>query len=311
MKVCVFAESIGVSVETENSYEGEDSMFNFLESNIPGYEEKVETDKLLTSLDDVVDVFADHLQDYLNDLLANICDRLGEEAKGVFSQKEIEQEIYSNTLASLEEVESDLYVVCRQQGDDSDEVLSSNKIPVLSFLYEQLEYGMLDSGWITPKVSQIVESRLFEFVKQSEWHIGIRSQDGEILENIDDWGRCEHVKDRLWRCQGTDYSPIVWYGPVNEKPIPEWTISTSTEEYDSNFWFQSSLSWQSCDVLEHLIKDYDLVLDIWYLAECGCWTPDMKDIIQKCPVEFEENDTLESFLCKADHIILQRIENVS
>ena len=116
------------------------------------------------------------------------------------------------------------------------------------------------TGDFDARLSKYVESCLLEFVENSTWHI----------EN-----------------------DCVWFGI--DKPFVAWQIYSETEPEDIAFWFESD-SWT---IMTHLGDFSDSFL-IWYTAECGCWTPDMSDISNSCPVQFEETDTIESILKKAE-----------
>ena len=98
----------------------------------------------------------------------------------------------------------------------------------------------------------------------------------------------EFVKSRSWHIE----KDCLWFG--GEDRLGSWRIDSATVQDDLAFWFE----YDSWTVMEWLGNFTECFL-IWYTAECGCWTPDMNEIREKCPIPFDKTDTVGSLIAKA------------
>lgn len=143
--------------------------------------------------------------------------------------------------------------------DDDGNVVATDTVGVVGVLIATLD-SVSGNGEFCACLSEYVDSCLYQFVGQSRWHI---------------------ERNRIW--YGLDGSP--------EKP---WMISADTTQDELGFWFE-------CDpwtIMDH-IGNFDEVFLTWYTAECGCYTPDVSEITDKCPIDINKNDTVDSILEKA------------
>lgn len=143
--------------------------------------------------------------------------------------------------------------------DDDGNVVGTDTVSVVEVLNAILDSVSGDAEF-DGCLSYYVESCLYAFVQNGTWHI---------------------EKDRIW------------FGP-DDKPVRLWTISSDTTQDELAFWFEDD----SDAILSH-IGDFDECFHIWYMGECACYTPEMIEIREKCPINFDKGDTVESILEKA------------
>lgn len=174
----------------------------------------------------------------------------------------VESEIYNRVCGNAKE-----YIISNQNRWTVECVLfddNCNAKQTELINVTELLLEMLDddssTGEFDARLSGYVESCLLEFVKNSTWHI----------EN-----------------------DCMWFGI--DRPLATWQINSEMDQTDLAFWFETD-AWT---IMSHLGDFSDSFL-IWYTAECGCWTPDISDISNSCPVQFEETDTIESILKNAE-----------
>lgn len=85
----------------------------------------------------------------------------------------------------------------------------------------------------------------------------------------------------------------IWFAPDGVVPKKQWVIDRNTTEDELDFWFTQD-TWE----LMEYVGDFSEVFLIWYCAECGYSFPDMDEIVESCPIEFNEEDTVQSILEK-------------
>ena len=161
---------------------------------------------------------------------------------------------------------------------DSDKVIESFDISGADILLKFLDDEASCSEFYA-KVSGYIEKSLELFVDHSRWHIGFAKKDGSIIE-------LSSAKEYTGNFD--DDIPLLWFGPTGKKPENIWTIKYGEEL--AYGWFTDD-QWS---VMEYLIEDCNDSFGICFLAECGRWLPDIKEILDACPIKFEFNDTIET-----------------
>ena len=224
--------------------------------------------------DDARDYFWDSLYEFYpeGELLTKISLEAAEKAFIAKTQENIEanREAFNITISLL---------------DDSKNVIESLLISGADILLSFLE-DESSSGEFYAKIGGYIEKSMELFVDSSVWHFGYINKDGIIIElrtATEYEGNFENER------------PILWFGPKDVLPEKIWTIKY--DEPLAEEWFYDD-QWA---LIDYLIDDCNDSFSIWYIAECGRWLPDMCEILQTCPIKFEEDETTETVRCKFEH----------
>ena len=213
-------------------------------------------------------------------------DILGDEnpiPQGSFDLKRESQAYYLKAKQGLNKYKPETNLLLTIYDDDN-KPIQSKRISFFKILDDMLEQIYGDCGW-DARLSGFIGARLMKFAQLSTWHYGLQKQSREIIEDISKWPK--PVRDENSYTWGNDLLPIMWFGLDSGKPDSNWILWHRRQKGLSNLW-SVSLPWEILEVLIANINDSFL---IWYTEECNCQTPDIKLILEKCPVALGNRKT--------------------
>lgn len=171
---------------------------------------------------------------------------------------------------------------------------------------EECEQGTIDGAQLALDMIRI-------FLQEGHWHYGLLSDDGTILENVDDWPSYPMQTDGriLWIKDGKEFTPILWFGIDGQQPIECWTLydrgnirdikvylchnGSVKQENWKHFWFCDfwSMDW-------NVIWNNDESAITWAFCECGMDEPEdeFQNVRNDCPIELANDDSTDEMLNK-------------
>lgn len=251
------------------------------------YNFSLETKQLCETIDDIEGQDIDFLSSLIPDALCEY----KVSPLGSFSEEEAGNIVYSAAENYLRSIEPSLYLTSKAI-DENGAITKKVNIPILDVALSYLENDRYDCVSCA-RVGAYVEACLLDFVAKGVWQVGGYSQDGAFV-NEEMLSHAE-VNDgaQTWTLNGKTYSPCIWYGQPNEKPVKRWLISNQMPNSALKFWFEA----ETWSVISEL-GDFDDSFLIWYTAECGYCAPDMDEIRDSCPVSLTKEDTVETIVKK-------------
>lgn len=246
---------------------------------IENYAKRYNTETI--DIGNVVDFIKDNESDAINDVLLDL-----------YSEGRLMESISYNAAraAFISETEEKIrfnsakYDIVITEINESEGCEKSVTISGANILLDVLEEKSND-GEFDAYISRYVERCLEAFVENSEWHYGYIEQNGAFIELSNS---TEYKGSQM---RGT---PILWFGPDGMQPNDKWSIKYDEEL--SYSWFES----EPWILVEYFLEDCAEGFLIWYTAECGCEAPDMEEIMKKCPIQFEKDDSIERVDKKID-----------
>lgn len=209
----------------------------------------------------------DDIGDVLRDNLENLLDGYFSEddvpAMGHICFDEVRTEVFGNGGISLnEEIEIFLAAV---SADGT--IIDSGKINVEDFLnLESEKERMMECGF-WDDTDEYIETALGKFTDTGDWHFGLYI-DGQFVEDAAKWPAAEIDGD------GEIMTPYIWFGNGYDR----WDLDGDNLEF-----------WQTGDPHE--------VVEYCYDAFAGCYggdIPGFDEVVERCPIAIEDNDTPES-----------------
>lgn len=160
-------------------------------------------------------------------------------------------------------------------------------------LYNNLLEGLLDGENLDIEICTLWSAQLQNFIDRGQWHVAMRAMDGVLIENVEDWPI--PVRDSkgvmVWRKDGIDYVPMMWYGLSDGEILPEWvvgangmdalvTIENGMGDYGGQYRIQG---------LEiNYLSLYDDGAGSWYFGSCGYEGADFSKVLDTCPINLVE-----------------------
>ena len=112
-------------------------------------------------------------------------------------------------------------------------------------------------------------------------------------------------KDGSWTdADGTVLQPYIWFGINCNEPEDLWSLHGDMSEEDIAFWFSE-------DPLEYIIENDEEIYSFFrgQAPKQEIDRPDMENILQKCPVSIDEEETPESIKEKIQQFFLEQYRN--
>lgn len=85
----------------------------------------------------------------------------------------------------------------------------------------------------------------------------------------------------------------LWFGIKERPPKEGWILDYKSTGW-SNFWYPED----ACDEWSSIVEDCNENLLVWMLYECGVELPDREEVLNKCPININENDDPKSLEIK-------------
>ncbi len=227
-----------------------------------------QTDFFCTTEEDVIKVIG---EDFSYEVINTAFETIEKYPLSVFDEMEVESYIYSHAEDYIRSRKNEL-VIESQHISDTGEVIKTFKISIENYILNRLEEDQIDCQ-SNCRVGQYIESCLSLFCDKASWHISIIDLSGNIVD-------LEETNRPV--CDSSNI--ILWFGVKRFGPQTPWIITNETS--DLSFWFERD-SWLFLEAISNM-EEGTL---IWYIYECGNWTPDIDLIRQKCPVSFSASDT--------------------
>ena len=174
-------------------------------------------------------------------------------------------------------------------------MVESMEIDIKAILQDMIDERNSCEQW-NCDIGGAVESLLDGFSAGGYWHAGFRTNAGKILLLDTTLPISFDKSSGQWKNDDEIVTPILWFG--YDEPMKLWTIDENIDAEGFLFWFVED----EYDSLHRVVLgSNDGCFDTWYFAECARAFPSIKDIMSRCPIAFEERDTLA--------MIKQRINN--
>lgn len=159
------------------------------------------------------------------------------------------------------------------------------EIDIKSVLKDLIESRSISEQW-NCDVGGRIEHLLNSFCINGSWHVGFKTPDGIIDIKEADPDISFDESSGQWMKAQIVCTPIIWFG--YDIPMTLWTIDENIDPQDYSFWFLT-------DYYNRVIPDFeDSDLETWYFWECGMSIPAISELMDKCPISFEPNDTQET-----------------
>lgn len=247
----------------------------------PYYAQKIVTDLDEISFENVIELIRDN---WGYEILSDIIAQYKIEPTGYFEDIHVVgADLYDFVEQEIEKAER-VVAICEAE-DGSLPDVEPIEFSIKQLLLEMLEERNMDENFFVD-TGKIIEDSLYSFVKSSFWHFGlILPNNRGVIEDVAQWPSPVEVGERIsfWK-NGQELLPIIWFGPEGQAPLRRWTISPNDDEKTMRFWYDIN------DVMENLQGDPDQNFLLWYLYECGHYSPAIDDILASCPVMFCETD---------------------
>lgn len=184
----------------------------------------------------------------------------------------------------------------------------------LADIYVNLFRDRIESERGTIDGAQLALDMMSNFLQNGSWHFGLKTIDGQILEDIGEWPDYPLNKEGAihWIKDDHELVPIIWFGMKGQAPIDCWTLCDSPQikncksylgaedtiihqENWKHFWFCEfwTMDW-------NVLWDNDEAAIIWAFSECGMDEPteDFYKVRKDCPIELLQEDSTEVMLNK-------------
>ena len=213
---------------------------------------------------------------------------------GHFDYYDVEKTVNSR-IPYNENVEATLISI-----DKDGKIIETKTFKIMEFLDNDpdyfREYGVSDA------VYQYISAALKRFENEAGWHFALKRENG-FIENVKQWPSPQ--KDGSWTdADGTVLQPYVWFGVNSDGPEDLWSLHGNMSEDDIAFWFSE-------DPLEYIIENDEEIYSFFRgkAPREEIDRPDMENILRKCPVLIDEEDTPESIEAKIQQFFLEKYRN--
>lgn len=210
---------------------------------------------------------------------------------GHFDYYDVEK-IIKGYIPYNENVEAALIAI-----DKENNIIETKTIKVLEFLDNDPDY-FREYG-VSEAVYQYIATALKQFENEAGWHYALKKENGYI-ETVKQWPVPQ--KDGSWiDADGTVLQPYVWFGVKGNEPEELWSLYGDMSEDDLAFWFSE-------DPLEYIIENDEEIYSFFrgQAPKQEIDRPDMENILCKCPVSIDEDDTPESIKEKIQRFFLEQ-----
>lgn len=234
------------------------------------------------SLDDIEEVLYDNdIQDFLEMLCC----------KNPALEKVVGAGFDVDDMRKVEDFVAKEYVgKCVRVFDHADKEVSA--FP-LTKLYNNLLDGYIGSESGDIEICTLWSAQLQNFIDRGQWHIAMQAKDGALIENVEDWPF--PVRDdkgvMVWRKDGIEYTPMMWYGLTDGEILPEWvvgangmealvTIEDGMGDYGGQYRIQGlEINYESLYGSEFLF---------WYFGCGGREGAEFSKVLDTCPIRLVE-----------------------
>ena len=208
-----------------------------------------ETEQPCTCDEDVLEILDD---DFMEAFINVAFETVEVQPKGCFIEKQVEEYVYSTVENYLRKKENELLFFSITRDDNGNEI-TRQPISLLDKALEWLDDDRSDCQ-SNCRVCCYIESCLYEFSVNGEWHIGVRDRASNKI--IDYTPNPEAIRQ--------DDDLVLWFGIQGQQPHCPWLIDKDTK--DLSFWFEID-SWTFMEA----ITDCDDITLTWYTDELQAW----------------------------------------
>ncbi len=210
---------------------------------------------------------------------------------GRFDYYDVEK-IINSRIPYNENVEASLITI----GKDG-KIIETKTFKILEFLDNDPDY-FREYG-VSEAVYQYISTALKRFENEAVWHYALKKENG-VIEKAGQWPSPQ--KDGSWiDADGTVLQPYVWFGVNGNGPENLWSLHGNMSEDDVAFWFSE-------DPLEYIIENDEEIYSFFrgQAPKEEIDRPDMENILRKCPVSIDEDDTPGSIKEKIQEFFLEQ-----
>lgn len=160
-------------------------------------------------------------------------------------------------------------------------------------LYNNLLEGLLDGENFDIEICTLWSAQLQNFIDRGQWHVAMQAKDGTLLETPEDWPipvRDERGKI-VWRKDGIDYAPMMWYGLTDGEILPEWVIGVNgmkalvtIEDGMGDYGGQYQI--QGLEINYESLYGSDFLF--WYFGCGGREGAEFSKVLDSCPINLVE-----------------------
>ena len=150
----------------------------------------------------------------------------------------------------------------------------------------------------------LIEKKSMEFQKQGYWQYGFIEKGGDVIVDRANWPiPVKHGEVVEWINNGMQYFPILWFGLREQPPEELWVLGGPNFDEDAlEFWKSDSDS-----AAESIVPDFGDPFGMGYWrVECGCTTPNIEEILLKCPIKIESDDSVGDILNQINEVVLRQ-----
>ena len=253
---------------------------HILYCNYPGLEFKEEINAKDIDYDyfDEYNGYSDVLYDFINNVLINLdLEKYLEvfftedqvPASGYICYDDVRTDVFGNGTISLNENIKIYLDNIREDG----EVIDTEEINIEDYVDLESEKETLMECGFWAETDEYIQTSIKKFVDESDWHYALRNGDDEI-EDIEEWPAPN--KDGTWGDEDDiEMHPYVWFGEGDDR----WDLDGDNLEF-----------WQT-------ENPHGTVVEYSYDAFAGCYgggIPGFEDVVKRCPIKIEDDDTPES-----------------
>ena len=274
-------------------------MYYTLVSTVPDLKYNEATDKMIESAEDVISYADESIMEFVDSILE--CFWNSTKGIGVFSECELYNKVEAYAAEKINQIVNDLCFTANEY-DDSNRLVRSVIINIEQELRQYISNRIDDAdSW----ACYYVEECLRKFAHEGLWHLAIRSDDGEIIEDLNSLPvGIEHNGTTSWFIDNKEYVPCLWFGMSGEEPLTRWMITnhTTDDELVNNF------CWNETDGSNFLLTlgEFSDGFCIFYDGECVCSIPDSEEIWAKCPIDVEDHSSVRVILSNTAKYIIER-----
>ena len=159
----------------------------------------------------------------------------------------------------------------------------------LTTLYKKMIENFLTSENGEIAVCSLWANQVDNFIMAGNWHVGLISDDNDIIENIESWPDSMLVNGQsCWYINNKKYEPIMWFGIKKQKILSEWVMQENglsaivkEENGMGSYGGQMRINGLEINYLE-LFTEND---GSWYFGACGNKGADFHKVVESCPID--------------------------
>ena len=217
--------------------------------------------------EDIKEFIVDKFQSFYEDAMSQ--GRVTMNPDGIYIYEDVYDTIYNSAYRYLADHADELEMTLIAPGTST-----KTSINVADYLKDVIDSRAHCEASLV-EISEAISYDSVDFVENGSWQAGLIPWNGEELV------------------------PALWFGRDNATPMRRWTITPYITPVDFSFWFKDADE----DMLEAIMDEFDTI-SVWYLYECGCELPELTGLIQRCPVQFEKDDSPETIREKITSYLL-------